>query len=181
MDLKQSQSEQKQNKPQSEQEQNKTQSEQERNRLPAERRRLPPLVQDALALMDAEYAYLYGIEELADRLEVSKYHLIRVFSASMGIPPGNYLIGVRISHAKLLLRSCEGTPIEIIAGACGYSCGNYFSKVFKKHTGLTPTQYMQAARQSGIPSNLSPDFSSSESAEEYADESIKESIEKIYL
>jgi len=166
---------------QSEQEQTKTQSGQKPNKLPVERRHLPPLVQDALALMDAEYAYLYGIEELADRLEVSKHHLIRVFSASMGISPGNYLIGVRISHAKLLLRSCEDTPIEIIAGACGYSCGNYFSKVFKKHTGLTPTQYMQSARQSSISSRLSPDYSSPASTEENADESFKESIEKIYL
>lgn len=150
-----------------------------------ERHQLPPLVRDAAALMEAEYAYLYGIDELADRLEVSKHHLIRVFSASTGISPGNYLIGVRMSHAKLLLQTSGDTPMEIIAGACGYSCGNYFSKVFKKHTGLTPTQYMRSARGSGLspdlPQNHSPDFSSFESADEYADESVDESIEKIYL
>lgn|GEM_PF-2132730 len=180
-EIKETQSGQKRENTQSEQGRDKTLTEQERNKLPAGRRHLPPLVQDALALMHAEFAYLYGIEELADRLEVSKHHLIRVFSASMGISPGNYLIGVRMSHAKLLLRSCEDTPIEIIAGACGYSCGNYFSKAFKKHTGLTPTQYMESARQGIIPIDLSPDFSSSESIEEYSDESVKESFEKIYL
>lgn len=103
----------------------------------------PPLVRDAVALIEAEFAYLYGIDELADRLEVSKHHLIRVFSASTGIPPGIYLTDIRVYHAKILLQSCENTPLEIIAGACGYSCANYFSKVFKKHTGLTPTEYMK--------------------------------------
>ena len=109
-------------------------------------KKYPPLVRDAVALIEAEYAYLYGIDELADRLEVSKHHLIRVFSASTGIPPGRYLTGIRVYHAKILLQSCENTPMEIIAGTCGYSCANYFSKVFKKHTGLTPTEYMKSMR-----------------------------------
>lgn len=103
----------------------------------------PSLVRDAAALIEAEYAYLYGIDELADRLEVSKHHLIRLFSANTGISPGKYLIDIRISHAKLLLQSRGNTPVEIIAGACGYSCANYFSKVFRKHTGLTPTEYRE--------------------------------------
>jgi transcriptional regulator GlxA family with amidase domain len=110
-------------------------------------KKYPPLVHDAVALIEAEYGYLYGIDELADRLEITKHHLIRVFSASTGITPGNYLISIRMHHARSMLQSCEGTPMEIIAGACGYSCANYFSKVFKKHTGLTPTDYMKSARE----------------------------------
>lgn len=109
-------------------------------------KKYPPLVQDAVALIEAEYAFLYGIGELADRLEVTKHHLIRLFSASTGISPGNYLISIRMHHAKSLLGACEGAPMEIVAGACGYSCANYFSKVFKKQTGLTPTDYMKSAR-----------------------------------
>jgi transcriptional regulator GlxA family with amidase domain len=109
-------------------------------------KKCPPLVQDAVALIEAEYAYLYGVDELADRLEVTKHHLIRVFSASTGTSPGNYLTSIRMHHAKSILRAGEGTPMEIIAGACGYSCANYFSKVFKKQTGLTPTDYMKSVR-----------------------------------
>ncbi|HWQ78504.1 MAG TPA: AraC family transcriptional regulator [Anaerovoracaceae bacterium] len=127
----------------------KPQSEQINIHIPGQNH-LPPLVRDAVSLMEAEFAYLYGIDELADRLEITKHHLIRVFSASTGISPGNYLTGVRMSHAKRLLQSCDGTPMEIIAGACGYSCGNYFSKVFKKHTGLTPTEYMKSAGGGGL-------------------------------
>lgn len=107
-----------------------------------------PLVQDAIAIIEYEYAYLYGIDELADRLEVTKHHLIRMFTAATGISPGKYLVIVRIHHAKIMLQSGEDTTLEIIAGACGYSCANYFSKAFKKQTGLTPSEYAKAFRLS---------------------------------
>lgn len=118
-------------------------------------KKYPPLVQDAAALIETEYAYLYGIDELADRLAVSKNHLIRVFSASAGISPGRYLTDIRLYHAKLLLESGENTPMEIIAGACGYSCANYFSKAFKKYTGLTPTEYMKTYQSTNLPIGVS--------------------------
>lgn len=110
----------------------------------------PDLVTDAVALIEAGFAYLYGIDDLADQLEVTKHHLIRLFTAATGISPGQYLIHVRMLHAKLLLQAQEGTPLEIIAGACGYSCANYFTKAFRKHTGMTPTQYMQAAKSNSV-------------------------------
>ncbi len=115
----------------------------------------PSLVRDAVALIETEYAYLYGIDELADRLEVTKHHLIRVFSANTGISPGKYLTDIRMYHAKKMLQACGDTPMEIIAGACGYSCANYFSKVFKKHTGLTPTDYVRLAQAAGLPADES--------------------------
>jgi transcriptional regulator GlxA family with amidase domain len=115
--------------------------------LSEQKNKYPPLVQAAVSLIEAQYSYLYGIDELADLLEVTKHHLIRVFTAGTGISPGKYLTDVRIFHAKLMLRSGENAPIEIIAGACGYSCGNYFSKVFKKHTGFTPTDYLKTAQR----------------------------------
>lgn len=110
------------------------------------KRSYPPLVRDAVAIIEAQYAYLYGIDELADLLEVTKHHLIRVFTANTGISPGKYLADVRIFHAKSMLLSGEDAPMEIIAGACGYSCAHYFSKVFKKHTGMTPTEYARTFR-----------------------------------
>ena len=107
-----------------------------------------PLVQDAVSIIEADYAYLYGIDDLADRLEVTKHHLIRLFTANTGISPGKYLTNVRMLHAESMLQTCEDTPLEIIAGACGYSCANYFSKAFKKQTGLTPSEYAKASRLS---------------------------------
>lgn len=115
-----------------------------------------PLVQDAISIIEYQYAYLYGIDELADRLEVTKHHLIRMFTAGTGISPGKYLVHVRMHHAKTMLQSYEDTPLEIIAGACGYSCANYFCKAFKKQTGLTPSEYAMAFRRSSEQAKTDP-------------------------
>ena len=60
---------------------------------------LPPLVQEAMEDIRANYAGLYGVEELSERLGVSKSHLVRMFTAALGIPPGRYLTKVRVEAA----------------------------------------------------------------------------------
>ncbi len=102
--------------------------------------RLPPLVADAVLAIRQNYAGLYGVEELSDQLGVSKSHLVRVFSAEMGMGPGQYLTAVRIEAAKSLLARRD-YPLEVVATLCGFSGANYLCKVFKKHTGLTPAAF----------------------------------------
>ena len=102
--------------------------------------RLPPLVADAVLAIRQNYAGLYGVDELSDQLGVSKSHLVRVFSAEMGMGPGQYLTAVRIDAAKSLLARRD-YPLEVVASLCGFSGANYLCKVFKKHTGLTPAAF----------------------------------------
>ena len=118
--------------------------------------RLPPLVADAVLAIRENYAGLYGVEELSDQLGVSKSHLVRVFSAAMGVGPGQYLTAVRIEAAKSLLARRD-YPLEVVASLCGFSGANYLCKVFKKHTGMTPAAFrMQnmGAAHSGTVSEL---------------------------
>lgn len=102
----------------------------------------PPLISSAIAIMEEEYTYLYGIEELADKLETSKHHLIRLFTKSVGYSPLKYLTSIKLKNAKKQLIHTN-LPLELIAISCGFSSGNYFSKVFKKEFGLSPTQYRE--------------------------------------
>lgn len=104
----------------------------------------PPLVQQAIAIIQQDFAHLYGIEDLADRLEVTAPHLIRSFSRAVGTTPGQYLTQVRIEFAKRLLRSQAGT-IEEIAAFSGFSSPGYFGKVFRRTTGLSPSAYARTA------------------------------------
>lgn len=106
--------------------------------------RYPPLVQNAISIMQQDFAHLYGIEDLAERLEVTSSHLIRSFSHAAGITPGQYLTEVRIAFAKRLLRSRSET-LENIAACSGFSSAHYFSKVFRRVTGMSPTEYMRTA------------------------------------
>lgn len=107
-----------------------------------------PLVEAALGEMQENYAYILGIDELADKLEVSKCHLIRVFTEIMGISPGKYLSGVRVENAMLLLLNAD-LSLEMVAGMCGFSCANYMSKVFRKYTGMSPGRYRRSRANTG--------------------------------
>ncbi len=101
---------------------------------------LPPLVAQAVLAIRQNYAGLYGVDELARQLGVSKSHLVRVFTAQMGTGPGQYLIQTRIEAAKVLLAQRDYS-LEVIASLCGFSGANYLCKVFKKHTGQTPGMF----------------------------------------
>lgn len=106
---------------------------------------VPALVATAVAEIREHYAQVYGIEELADTLLVNKSHLIRIFSANMGISPGRYLTMVRVENAKRLLQQGQYS-LEVIASLCGFSGANYLCKVFKAHTNQTPTAWRQSAQ-----------------------------------
>ena len=101
---------------------------------------------------------LYSSEHLEDPHLSLKYiaenhlymnvdYVSRSFVKQTGKKFSAYLNELRIERAKLLLLNCDREKIYTIAEKVG--CGNnpqYFSQWFKKHTGLTPTQYMNQAK-----------------------------------
>lgn len=111
---------------------------------------LPPLVTAAIEDIRQNYAGLYGVEELSERLGVSKSHLVRTFTAAVGVPPGRYLTTVRIEAAMRLLLHREYT-LDVIASLCGFSGANYLCRVFKKETGHSPAQWRAMAGQAVRP------------------------------
>lgn len=116
---------------------------------------LPPLVAQAVVAIRQNYAGLYGVDELARQLGVSKSHLVRVFTARMGIGPGQYLIQTRVDAAKILLAQRD-YGLDVVASLCGFSGANYLCKVFKKHTGQTPGMFRALHAGSGAaPTRLS--------------------------
>ncbi len=114
----------------------------------AEQQSLPPLIHRAVTRIRTGYANLYGIEELADELGVTKSHLVRVFHAALGVTPGQYLTDVRIETARQLL--LQGNTLEVVATLCGFSGANYLCKVFRKRTGQTPVEYRRAMAAAGL-------------------------------
>ena len=106
-------------------------------------KRTPRLVIDAIKIIEDEYGFLFGIEDIADKLGINKSYLIRLFKDNLGITPGRYLEKHRVNKAKALLSSGEFN-VDMIAKLCGFSCANYFGKVFKKNTRVSPSQYIRS-------------------------------------
>lgn len=103
----------------------------------------PALVESAIAIIQAEFPFLEGLDELAERLEVSKAHLSRSFTRKTGISPGKYITRVKIAYAKLLLQD-EDASITYAAEASGFANANYFAKVFRRETGMSPSEYLES-------------------------------------
>lgn len=99
----------------------------------------PPLVVAAIEEIHMNYRGIFGVEELANTLEVSKSHLIRAFQKATGITPGKYLVKVRLESAKRALQ--QNLSLEIVTEMNGFSSAGYFCKVFKKEMGETPIQW----------------------------------------
>ena len=104
---------------------------------------ISPLVEAAVGIIQAEFPFLEGLDELAERLEVSKAHLIRTFTKKTGISPGRYITHLRVDYAKLLLRG-EDPSIAYVAEAVGFANANYFAKAFRRETGMSPSEYMES-------------------------------------
>lgn len=96
--------------------------------------------QKAKELIDLNYGGSMSSQEVADRLNISRSHLHRVFSQEYGMSIGKYIQQVRMNRACFLL---DNSPLRIyeISNSVGYENQLYFSSAFKKHTGISPTEY----------------------------------------
>lgn len=85
------------------------------------------------------------ISVLARQSGLSEFHFQRVFKSVIGQPPYEYLTFLRISRARQLL-ACTSASVAEIAGAVGYSDSKGLLDHFKRHTGMTPSEYRRKAR-----------------------------------
>lgn len=97
-------------------------------------------LQEIKDYLDQHYTEKITLDALAERFYINKFYLTRVFKEQFGQPVTSYLVQLRITQAKRMLRFTDHT-IESIAQNCGFNDANYFSRLFKKVEGLAPGEY----------------------------------------
>ena len=97
-------------------------------------------LQEIKDYLDTHYREKITLDDLAERFYINKFYLTRVFKEQFGLPVTSYLVQLRITRAKRLLRFTDRT-IESIAQDCGLNDANYFSRLFKKIEGTSPGEY----------------------------------------
>ncbi|MBP1993622.1 helix-turn-helix domain-containing protein [Paenibacillus eucommiae] len=108
--------------------------------IPPQPHAMPELVRRLITLMESDYKTLEGLDDLADRLDASKFHITRTFHQHTGSTVIQYLTKIRINRAiELLLNSNHN--VEYIAQEVGYQNSKYFTKVFREQTKMPPGQY----------------------------------------
>ena len=98
-------------------------------------------VQPVLRLMETHYMEDLTAEQLCCNVYVSPQYLSRLFVRYLGCSVYEYLTSYRITKAKELLLMRRDRKIQEIAHDVGYTDSSHFIVMFKKLTGMTPTQF----------------------------------------
>jgi len=93
--------------------------------------------------IDSQLDAPLSLGQLAGLCALSEYHFARMFRASFGLPPHQYLLARRLSRARHLLRT-TAQPLGEIALACGFASASHFSNRFRHALGGTPGDYRLA-------------------------------------
>jgi two-component system response regulator YesN len=89
------------------------------------------------------------LQDAAGGVGMSQSHFSTVFAQETGLTFTQYLTALRIGKAKELLSATAMRSSEI-AFAVGYNDAHYFSYMFKKQTGMTPSEYRKENGRKGI-------------------------------
>lgn len=103
-------------------------------------RREKHVVYDIARYLEENYMEEKSIQEIAHMFGISKEHLSRKFKQELKMTPSDFVTDVRMKHARLLLAN-PWMKVNAVALRTGYQDEKYFSKVFKKWTGMTPHEY----------------------------------------
>lgn len=106
----------------------------------AGKKRRKKLVTEAKRYIDKNFRNPLQLIDVAEHLQVSPFYLSRIFTRESDFSLVDYLADVRINTAKSLLQDGRYIVADV-ARMVGYQDGNYFSKVFKRRVGCSPTKY----------------------------------------
>lgn len=100
--------------------------------------------QEILEFINAEYQNNITLEDASRKVGFSTYYFSRLFKQKFDKPFIEYLTQLRIQKAKTLLSS-PGVSVKNVCYSVGYSDPNYFARVFKRETGMSPSKFQKKA------------------------------------
>ena len=97
------------------------------------------IVSDVIKLLNENLYSKISLDVISKELYFSKAYLNKLFKKNKGVPIMQYYVRMKIKEAKKLLR--DGFSIATVSEKLNFDEATYFTKVFKKVTGLTPSEY----------------------------------------
>lgn len=109
---------------------------------------IPTKLKKAINYIAQHYSEQINLDTLAGFCNISKQQLIRYFKTSLNTTPVKYITDYKISRAKDLLCNHSHLTIKEISAELGFENQHYFTRVFTKITGESPTNYKNKAEYS---------------------------------
>jgi AraC-like DNA-binding protein len=107
------------------------------------------LFEDAVAIVDAEYAADLSLDEIARRVASSRRQLQRAYSEIGATTFREHLTAVRMERAAELLAN-RSLTVRDVARRVGYRQPAQFAKAFRRHHGLSPSAYRRQRLSRGL-------------------------------
>ena len=101
------------------------------------------------ALLDAVQGAPMDLAAMAQQAGMTRFAFLRAFRRLAGVTPWRYVMDRRLNRAMELLLDSE-LPVKTIAYQCGFTDADYFSRLFRKETGLTARAFRQRRGQTGM-------------------------------
>lgn len=98
------------------------------------------VVERIVTYFEEHYNEKISLDQIAENMYLSPFYISKIFKSEIGDTPIRYLINIRLERAKSLLESGNDSSIQEIAAMVGYDDAYHFSKLFKKHYGVSPSQ-----------------------------------------
>jgi AraC-like DNA-binding protein len=98
-----------------------------------------PIAVQAQEYLDAHFLRPVSLRELSEVTGASPWHVQRVFKSAFGLTPQEYVIDRRIARARIYLR--QGRSAVEVALDTGFCDQSHFSRVFRRHVGVSPGHY----------------------------------------
>ncbi|OWJ90254.1 AraC family transcriptional regulator [Pseudomonas sp. A46] len=97
-----------------------------------------PRLQEVIALMEANLEEPIDLDDLASFVELSRRQLERLFQKYLRCSPSRYYLKLRLLRARQLLRQTP-LPVVQVALGCGFLSAQNFSKCYREHFGIAPS------------------------------------------
>jgi YesN/AraC family two-component response regulator len=98
------------------------------------------LIKKVLNFIDANIENKIEIDDLVALTKWSKHHFVRMFTSQMNISPYNYVLKIKIEHAKIMILK-KNTKLESIAFDLGFQSYVNFARTFKNYTKFSPKEF----------------------------------------
>jgi transcriptional regulator GlxA family with amidase domain len=102
----------------------------------------------AITYLQGHLSEPVGMDDLVRHVGFSRARMFDIFKTQTGLTPNDYLQRARVEKAQEQLRQTN-LSVTQIALATGFSSGQYFSTVFARYTGVSPTAFRKGAKPRG--------------------------------
>ena len=100
----------------------------------------------SLQYLEEHFSDPITIGDIISCSQVSRRHFFRLFEQAVGVTPMEYLKKLRLQKAASLLLTTNSSVTQV-AFDCGFNDSNYFSSMFRKEYGLSPSQFRKRGQR----------------------------------